>query len=332
MCPPTEEPQPPQIEAEEYNDDTESSYESDLPSTSSLSSSITDYEYENGRRYHSYKKGLYLAPNDEDEKDRLDLCHHTITLRIGGKLHLAPISPNVQEVLDLGTGTGIWAIHMGDEYESARILGNDLSPIQPSFVPPNVRFEVDDMEDVWTYTQKFDFIHARYLVGSIRDWPKLISNCYKFLKPGGWLEVKEFNMHAYSTDGSLDEENSYLNRYLRESAEGMRSLGIEPEPATKLAGWLREAGFADIRDELFPCPIGSWPKDKMLKEVGLFNLANFVDGLEGFSMRLLTSTRGWKKEEVEVHVAHVKKELKNRSIHSQHDMHVVYGQKPLDAE
>lgn len=102
--------------------------------------------------------------------------------------------------MDLGTGTGIWAIHMGkgaqaqwpllqrrlnngrfvgDEYESARILGNDLSPIQPSFVPPNVRFEVDDMEDVWTYTQKFDFIHARYLVGSIRDWPKLISNCYK---------------------------------------------------------------------------------------------------------------------------------------------------------
>lgn len=74
-------------------------------------------------------------------------------------------------------------------------------------------------------------------------------------------------MHAYSTDGSLDEKNSYLNRYLHESAEGMRSLGIEPEPATKLAGWLKEAGFADVRDELFPCPIGSWPKDKMLVSV-----------------------------------------------------------------
>lgn len=32
------------------------SYNAIRPSTSSLSSSITDYEYENGRRYHSFKK------------------------------------------------------------------------------------------------------------------------------------------------------------------------------------------------------------------------------------------------------------------------------------
>ncbi|OJD30618.1 methyltransferase type 11, partial [Diplodia corticola] len=302
------------------------------PSTSSLSSSITDYEYENGRRYHSFKKGAYFAPNDEDENDRLDLCHHMITLRIGGKLHLAPIPSNVQDILDLGTGTGIWAIQMGDEYESARVLGNDLSPIQPSFVPPNVRFEVDDIEDEWTYTHKFDFIHARYLMGSIRDWPKLVAQCYKHLKPGGFIELHDFNMQVYSTDGSLDEENSYLCRYLRESAAGMRSLGVEPEPGSRLAGWVQAAGFVGVRNERFAFPIGPWAKDKGLKQVGLLNLANFVDGLEGFSMRLLTGTRGWKKEEVEVHVSHLKKELKNRSIHSQHDMYIVYAQKPLDAE
>lgn len=41
----------------------------------------------------------------QDENDRLDLVHHMITLRLGGKLHLAPIKKDVQEVLDLGTGT-----------------------------------------------------------------------------------------------------------------------------------------------------------------------------------------------------------------------------------
>ncbi|KAB2574671.1 putative methyltransferase tdiE [Lasiodiplodia theobromae] len=333
MCQPTENPAPQHIEAEDVTDETDSSYEEDLPSTSSLSSSITDYEYENGRRYHSFKKDstMYFAPNDEDENDRLDLVHHMITLRLGGKLHLAPIKKDVQEVLDLGTGTGIWAIQMGDEYESARILGNDLSPIQPPFVPPNVRFEVDDIEDEWTYTQKFDFIHARYLLGAVRDWPALVAKCFKYLKPGGWIELQDFTMQVYSTDGSLAKD-SYLTRYLTETTEGMRTMGVEPEPGAKLAGWVREAGFEDVHNERFSFPVGSWPKDKTMKQVGLFNLANFADGLEGFSMRILTGLRGWKKEEVEVHVAELRKELKNRAIHPQHDMYVVYAQKPLDAE
>jgi ribosomal protein L11 methylase PrmA len=30
------------------------------------------------------------------------------------KLHLAPIGENPQRILDVGTGTGIWAIDMGE--------------------------------------------------------------------------------------------------------------------------------------------------------------------------------------------------------------------------
>ena len=52
-------------------------------------------------------------------------------------------------ILDIGTGTGIWAIDMADLYPSAVVTGTDLSPTQPSWVPPNVRFEVDDFKDEW---------------------------------------------------------------------------------------------------------------------------------------------------------------------------------------
>ncbi len=60
----------------------------------------------------------YLLPNDEKEQNRLDLYHHMTKLLLDGKLHLAPIGSNPQRILDLGTGTGIWAIDMGQSFFS----------------------------------------------------------------------------------------------------------------------------------------------------------------------------------------------------------------------
>jgi hypothetical protein len=58
------------------------------------------------------------------------------------KLHLAPIGLTLQSILDLGTGSGIWCIEMGDLYPSAEVTGVDLSANMPNWVPPNVHFEV----------------------------------------------------------------------------------------------------------------------------------------------------------------------------------------------
>lgn len=44
----------------------------------------------------------------------MDLVHHIYRLLLGGRLHLAPIKPNPQRVLDLGTGTGIWAMDFAE--------------------------------------------------------------------------------------------------------------------------------------------------------------------------------------------------------------------------
>ena len=55
----------------------------------------------------------YVMPNDEQEAERLDICHEMFKRRLNGKLHLAPIGPSPQRVLDIGCGSGIWAIEMG---------------------------------------------------------------------------------------------------------------------------------------------------------------------------------------------------------------------------
>lgn len=151
-------------------------YESDRASfaSTSLSSSARDYLFENGRRYHRFREGRYNFPNDEAEQDREDMKHACVKM-LCQQLYFAPLDErNVQNVLDIGTGTGIWAIEMGDQLPAANVVGIDLSPIQPDWVPSNVHFVVDDAESEWLYPEDhFDYVHSRHTVMAIKDWPKL---------------------------------------------------------------------------------------------------------------------------------------------------------------
>lgn len=56
-----------------------------------------------------------------------------IRITVGDKLHLAPIGEKPRRILDIGTGTGIWVIEMGDKYTETDIIGIDLSATQPSW-------------------------------------------------------------------------------------------------------------------------------------------------------------------------------------------------------
>ena len=295
--------------------------------TASLTSSIERYPVENGRRYHAFKDGNYVMPNDENELDRLDLMHQLLRIAMRNQLHFAPLVEKNPKILDIGTGTGIWAIEMGDEYPDAEIIGTDLSPTQPSWVPANVKFEIDDAEEPWTFQEKFDFIHARYLAAAIANWPKLVGQAFANTKPGGWAEFQDFDPQYYSDDGSLKEDHS-LHKYVTMFMDAAKDFGRISQPGPLIEGWMKDAGFENIVHEKFRLPIGPWPKDKHLKTLGAWNLVQLEDGLEGFVLRLFTQQLGWQKGEVEVLLAKVRKDLRDPRIHAQYNFHVIYGQKP----
>lgn len=165
------------------SDDDDSVYGGSSASsdTTSLMSSITRYLKENGRTYHSYGSTEHWGPNDEDAQDQQDLSHHLWTLALKGKLYLAPVR-NPQRILDLGTGTGIWVVQVADQYPEAVVEGIDLSPIQPTWIPPNARFEVEDYNTDWVGGEKYDLIHARELLGTVPDWRQMYINVYRYWK------------------------------------------------------------------------------------------------------------------------------------------------------
>lgn len=317
-------------EALEADDDADSALgvASIGDSTTSVSSSILKHRTENGRTYHAYKEGKYLLPNDETEKDRLDLQHHIHLMDRDGKLTSIEFEKPIHRVLDVGTGTGIWAIDYADEHPETEVLGVDLSPIQPSFLPPNVKFEIDDVEEPWTWHDKFDFIHMRTMTGCIADWAKLIKQAYEHTTPGGYIELWDPIAPAKCDDTSMKPDSALLkwsNLLVEATTKSGRAWG----EAASYGTFLEKAGYTDIKLIVSYWPMNTWPKNKKMKEIGRWQCSNFTNGASGISMALFTRLLGWSAEEVEVFLIDVKREMKDTSIHVYWEMYTWSARKPL---
>ncbi|RKF73576.1 Secondary metabolism regulator LAE1 [Golovinomyces cichoracearum] len=321
-----------EIEIDSENDDSSSDagYETDSAGSisTSLSSSVRDYAFENGRRYHRFREGAYNFPNDDLEQEREDMKHAMMVNLCGSRLHFAPIGKNPQNVLDIGTGTGIWAVEMGDLYPGANILGVDLSPIQPEWVPPNVTFMVDDVESPWLKPRDYyDYIHARHTVMAIRDWPQLLQRAYDHLKPGGWIELQEIHHYPQSNDESMPA-NYLVTQYWELINEALTVLGIDFNATQLLEHRMREAGFINVSCKILHVPIGVWPKNGILKLVGLYWRTILIDGLQPIALGPLTRGLKWTKEQVDVWLVDVRKAYMDSRVHSHMPLYLIWGQKP----
>lgn len=238
----------------DYADSTLGDDVSDFSSTS-ITSSIYNYPYLHGRRYHSYHAGKYPLPNDEAEQDRLDLQHHIYRLMLDGRLFRAPISTEPRRVLDFGTGTGIWAIEFADQFPMTLVIGTDLSPIQPNWVPPNLRFYVDDVENDWVELDavegKYDYIHGRSMAGSIKDWGRLYRQAFQSLNPGGWIEMQEYETWYQSDDDPDLTQSPYFKQCQEEINKASKIAGKELNLARQQKLHLIDAGFVDVKDDVF---------------------------------------------------------------------------------
>ncbi|KAK4182707.1 S-adenosyl-L-methionine-dependent methyltransferase [Podospora australis] len=324
------------VDPDFQDDDADSALGDDnASSTASVSSSIFEYRKIHGRTFHNFgqAKEEYWAPNDETQNEQLDINHHLLTLALNDRLYLAPLE-NPKKVLDIGTGTGIWAIDFADGFPNAEVIGTDLSPIQPVWVPPNCKFQLDDASQVpWTFhDNSLDYVHIRYMIGCFKDWQSVYREAYRVLKPGGWLEHMECSSSVLSDDGSLPEDSIFSDwKKLFKEAGAKMGQTFEIIDDDKWVGWLKEAGFAHVNQKTIKAPVGEWPKDKRMKQVGQFNQYSLTMGIEGFGLFVLTTVLGWEYNKVQVFMAKMKEALRNRDYHSYVIWGVAWTQKPFDA-
>jgi hypothetical protein len=91
-------------------------------------------------------------------------------------------------------------------YPTAKVIGTDLSPIQPTWVPPNVEFRIDDIDKPWMYgDDTFDLVHDRLGSGvAIKNWPAYLAEAYRTTKPGGWVGRAPIGYGLYGLSTDMD--------------------------------------------------------------------------------------------------------------------------------
>lgn len=316
----------PPAQAREVTSDYEASEDGSV--FGSLSSSVKAHVWEYGRRYHMFKYGRYPLPNDEEEFKRESLRHTMLKELLHGSFYLAPIGNNPQKIIDLGTGFGEWAIEVGERFPSATVVGVDLSPIQPDWIPPNVEFIVDDMEDDWVYASDFDLVHLRFAGITIKDNASLQQSIFENLRPGGWVEFQELYPEPGSEDGTMPPDYP-LSKFYTLCLRVFKELyKFELDIARKLPESLEHQGFTNVQQKVFRVPIGDWPRDQRMRTIG----GCFREILMNFAAAMAARPFvefGMEKTEINELLISVRDALNNRKVHAYLPMHYVWGQKPL---
>lgn len=205
----------------------------------------------------------------------------------------------------MGTGTGDWAIAVAERFPNAEIVATDITCFQPSDVPPNVFFEIDDAREEWTYTEPFDFIHMRGLSGAFSDWAAVYAEARKHLQANGILEIADFGLITL-TESIPDSYLSIYNGACLSAVEKSGiTLGLDHMKRTLLEG----AGFNIAKTRTLDIPLGTWSPDPRKKVAGKMALISALEGLEATSLRLLTRHLEWKAEEVRDLCSKVQEEL-----------------------
>jgi hypothetical protein len=148
---------------------------------------------------------------------------------------------------------------------------------------------------------------------TFKSHSRVIQSAFANLAPGGWMEWQDYYCMMQSVDDSMAD--TALERWCRQYVEAGGRLGRDMLAPRKYKGWMEQAGFINVKEDRLAIPGNPWPKGKDMKTLGLWQMTNFLDGLQAVTMTMFTKGLGMSAEEVEVLLVDVRKDIKNLNVH-----------------
>ncbi|KAK0197041.1 S-adenosyl-L-methionine-dependent methyltransferase, partial [Armillaria mellea] len=293
--------------------------------------------------------------------------HRMLKFLFGGQNYVGPVKEVLQfgeqrlmirSVLDLGTGGGLWyayfrlhAMTSGGggidegaafcpgpskwqtEFPRAEVIGIDLAPIQPRDVPPNCTFELFDLDQqsIPYPDGCFDLIHARSMFMGIHNYPRLLREISRLLRPGGLVILIESNLTpiiAPSSPSSSQQDASGWFTFWETYHTCLRRQRIDPTVPQRMVDLLSATGtFENIAKREGNIPVGFWPREPLSLTVGQLQWMDYELLLP--ALRPFFLTVGLPETKVRSLIADAQQDLYHPSVHLSCLTYIVHASKRL---
>ena len=203
---------------------------------------------------HYLDNSDYQLPKDAEEDTRINFQHHALFHAIGNH-YLAPLSPPLPLILDVGTGTGIWASDMARLFPAATVVGIDLSAL--SFQQPmseNCLLRTGNVFTGLPFPDAFfSYTHQRLLGAGIpaEHWPGVIRELVRVTHEHGWLELVEIDNQMHKAGPATARMQEIMTSVLSR-------LGFDWEIIRHLGDLLSQQGVHQVEVHPIPIPVGAW--------------------------------------------------------------------------
>lgn len=303
----------------------------DAPDTIPVDAAYLETVEHNGRQYQRYavENGIYFAPVDEDEAERLSDMHRIFEAMFDNRLIFPPVL-RPRRILDCGYGCGSWAIDVAEQYPNCEVIGIDMYPYPiPNVFPRNLDLQVDDLNSPSTFpTNHFDMVHSRMMSGGIHAnrWAGYMQDILRVLQPRGWCQMVEVYFNAQSDNGTLTKNHAlhvWSQRYL-ESTQPYK----DPQAPLRLQNRMTEAGFVEVESRLIILPLCGWSNDARDKAVGDANRLNTQRLLSSLAQYPFSTMLGMSNTDIALLVAQARAEADNPAFMAYFPVYLCIGRKP----
>ncbi|KAG2198770.1 hypothetical protein INT47_010556 [Mucor saturninus] len=251
-------------ESSNLTQDSQSSifdYDSSMRRSSSKSdaTTVSDMDYRNEPSYFQKTQQRQILKSDEEEADRIQLKNDLVKLAFEGEFSLPFDYKDLQSgrILDVGCGPGSWCIDLSQKYPRIEVIGVDSDDMFPAprNLPNNCQLLVCNvLNGLREFPDaSFDVIHIRFMVLSLnaQEYPQVVKDCWRLLKPGGYIEMLETDLTVYSPGPVTHKLNSQM-------IEVAVSRGLSPKEQANELSTLIPAEAINRQVKYRSIPIGTW--------------------------------------------------------------------------